>query len=170
MRASLLALIALSGFSLFPSSAFAANVFNGVCQLAGTAHINPPAALLQKPGTFSFVTDGSVRNKCTGKLNGATVTNVYAWASASGTGKLSCTASNGKGTGTLWINGLPISFKLTIVGTGPQVTIDAMGNVSGAATGQASFATDGDAAGDCKDKNASDLTFIIAATAALFKG
>jgi hypothetical protein len=153
-----------------PGTALAGNSFSGVCKLAGTANISPPAGALLKSGSFTFTTDGSSRNVCDGKLNGATVTNAFASASASGTGKLSCVASDGNGSGTLYINGLPIQFTLTIVGTGPQVTLDVKGDGGGVATGQASFATDSTAAGDCKNNNASSLTFLIGATAVLLKG
>lgn len=168
MRKLVFAIMAMSGLSMFPTAALA-DVFNGVCTFTGTAHLSPPAQLLLQSGTFTFTTDGGPNNKCTGKLNGVTITNARSWAVANGSGKLSCSASNGKGTGTLYVNGVPIGFKLTIVGTGPQVTIDITGNAGGTAVGQASFATDGSAAGDCKDKDASDLTFIIAASAALLK-
>jgi hypothetical protein len=170
MRKLFAAIITLAGLSALPTAAFAQHTFNGVCTFSGTAHISPPAALLLQPGTFTFTTDGSTRNKCTGKLDGVSITNAYSWASASGTGKLACSASDGKGTGTIYVNGAPIQFQLTIVGTGPEVTLDVKGNGGGVAVGQASFATDSTAAGDCKNKDASDLTFLIAATAALLKG
>ncbi len=170
MRKLLAAIIALAGSSGLPNTALAANVFNGVCTFAGTAHLSPPAGLLLKAGAFTFTTDGSSRNHCTGKLNGVTITNAFSSAVATGSGNLSCTASKGTGTGTIYVNGAPIDFSLTIVGTGPQVTLDVKGNGGGVATGQASFATDSSAAGDCEKKDASDLTFLIAATAVLLKG
>jgi hypothetical protein len=171
MRKIAVVIMALSSFMLFPKVAAAADVFSGACTLTGTAHLSPPAAVgLPQPGTFTFNTDGSTRNHCSGKLNGVNVVNMTAWATANGSGKLSCVESNGKGTGTLWIGGKAISFALTIVGTGPEVTIVLKGAAGGNATGQASFATDTSAAGDCRKEDADTLTFIIAAIAAKLGG
>ena len=168
MKKLFAAIITLAGLGMLPGTAFAQNAFNGVCTFAGSAHLSPPAGVkLPQPGTFTFNTDGSSTNKCTGKLNGVTITNAYSWATASGSGKLSCAASTGSGSGTLYINGAPIRFSLTIAGTGPNVALVIKGHSGGDGTGTASFATDSTAAGDCKANNASDLTFLIAAGAAL---
>lgn len=167
MRKLALVIVALSGLaaSAFPVSALA-DTFTGACTLSGTANLSPPLGPLLKAGAFTFSTDGSSANHCTGKLNGATITNAPASAIATGTGLLGCVAADGKGSGTLNINGVPIGFTLTIVGTGPQVSLVIKGNGGGNATGQASFATDSSAAGDCAAKDAANLTFLIVALAA----
>lgn len=160
---------------VFLASAFSvpalADSFTGVCTLSGTATLDPPIGLIPNPtATYSFDTDGTVINQCSGVLNGVQVVNATASAHAEGSGilqGLGCGVSTGSGPGTLTIAGTPIGFSMTIVGTGPQVTLVIQGNVGGAATGQASFATDTNATSKCASPSgASSLIFVVAATAA----
>lgn len=172
MNKQLLAVAFAFVASAFSVPAFA-DSFTGVCTLSGTATLAPPITAVPGSGGFSFQTNnkllGGAANLCTGMLNNVQVTNAVASATASGMGTLGCSVSLAmNGTGTLTIAGTPIDFKnLTIVGTGPQVTLALNGNVSGNATGQASFATDTTAAGKCAAAaGAGTLDFVIAATAA----
>lgn len=166
MRAIAVGIMALVGLtaSVLPMAALA-DEFTGVCTLSGTATLAPGLSALPKTASFSFNTDGGSMNRCSGLLNGVTVNNVVASAVATGTGSLSCSASQGTGTGTLTINGVPVGFWLTIVGTGPNVTLVIQGNVAGKGAGEASFATDSTAGGQCKAKDAKSLTFLIGAAA-----
>lgn len=127
--------------------------FTGACMFEGDATLTPSIGLTTISAGYTFTGSGT----CEGTPSGT------ATVSAKGSGMLSCSASvSTNGTGTLTINGVPISFKLTIVGTGPQVTVAAMGNSGGVATGQASFATDTTAEAKCAGGVAGSLHFVVA--------
>lgn len=165
MKALAVVVMILSGAaSLFPAAALASK-FTGVCTLSGSATLSPGIGPLPKASNFTFNTDGGSANTCSGKLDGVTITHAPASAIANGYGNLACSASSGNGYGYLSINGKEIWFNLKIVGTGPQVTLVLTGVGGGKAVGQATFATDTTAATQCAAKNATNLTFLIAASA-----
>lgn len=155
--------------SVFSVSAVAGGSFSGACIVGGIATLTPSIGATKIGSGFSFDDDGSASNQCTGSLNGEVGVHTYSvTAHARGSGIVTCAASAATGgSGTLTIGGNVIRFTgLTILGTGPQVTLALQGQTSGAAGGQASFATDGTAAGNCAANNAGTLNFLIGATAA----
>lgn len=161
----------LTGVSADPTT------FTGVCTFSGTATLTPPIGATPITSTYTFTSDGSSTNQCSGTIsNGTTVSHAFAAqpasVGASGSGTLSCAVSESTNdTGTLTISGTdingnsfstPITFNLTIVGIGPEVTVVATGTAGGAATGQASFATDTTAATKCTTNSAGRSNFLVA--------
>lgn len=166
MRRFLIAFATLGAFVFVPvASASAANTVSGACDLSGTASFSSPLGLT--PGSNGFTFDGS--GTCSGTLNGAAITNAPASTTASGTGTLGCSASEGAGSGTLYVNGAPVGFTFTLVGTASEIELAITGNSGGAGVGHATFLTGGTAGAACLS-GASALPFTVAAAAANLAG
>jgi hypothetical protein len=67
------------------------------------------------------------------------------------------------------VNGTPIGFAFTLVGTATEVELALTGNSGGAALGHATFATGGTAGTACST-GASSLPFTVAAASANLSG
>ena len=165
MRRFVFAIATLAAFAVVPVASASANTVSGACELSGTATFTSPLGLVPGSNGFNFSGSGT----CSGTLNGATITNAPASASATGTGTLGCSVSEGTGSGTLTVNGSPVGFTMTLVGTASEVELLIAGDSGGDGVGHATFATGGTAGLGCAS-GVSSLPFTVAATAANLSG
>jgi hypothetical protein len=165
-RLSLLAVLAAGALVSVSTASASAAAFTGTCELSGTASFGNPLGITLQADSFSFTGSGT----CAG-TDGTTPFEGAASASASGTGSLSCVASDATGSGSLTLaNGDTANFGLTLAGTGTEVEVVLKGDSSGDGLAHASFATNGTAATGCSSNSVSSLKFLIGATAADLAG
>jgi hypothetical protein len=149
MRRSLMAgLTVVAALAVPAAPALADNSFDGSCKnIQGSAKFDVPLSNTAGDNTYHF----SGKGQCSGKLNGADVTDSPIDAQVDGPFNGSCqsSASTAPGPGKLvFTKGTPatgdditVTFTMTFTGTASEVDFKLAGTKSGTATGHASFLT-----------------------------
>jgi len=163
--------LTIAALVLVPITSAGAATVSGECTITGNAAFSPNG-LTATPQTLTYNFGGN--GTCTGTLNGAPIVQAPVSAGATGTGTLSCAASEALGgTGQLSFpnQGVTIPFHIDLVGAGSEVGFAITGNGGGAGLGHASFGQNALRATECNSPTGvNNLGFAVEATAVNLAG
>jgi hypothetical protein len=169
MRRPLVALGATAIVAAVAAAPASADTFKGSCNVTGKATFGQPLKGTKAPNTYDFRSgppaDGRAdETRCTGQLNGQSVTNKPAFATVAGAGNLSCAQSESTtdGSGYLQFPDTGSVFPFGFSFTGVLTEVDFKVKYGGQeASGHASFAefAPPDAAIKCETTGIPELGF-----------
>ena len=140
--------VLVAALALPAAPALAEDSFSGSCKdIEGTAKFDTPLTNTVSDNVYHFAGTGT----CTGKLNGADITDSPIAAQVDGPFSGSCEGSEstapgpgklvfGKGTAATG-DDVTVSFKMTFTGTASEIDFTLAGTKAGTATGHATFVT-----------------------------